>query len=58
MRIECPLGPVPSSLRNGQVVLDADTGNPDDAVDVLDVAFDFAPDLVRMIGDLANCQGP
>ena len=56
--VECPLGSVPSSLRNSQVVLDADASDSDDAVDVLDIAFDFTPDLVRMIGDLANCQGP
>ena len=56
--VECPLGSFPSSLGNRQVVFDADAGNSDDAVYVLDVAFDFAPDLVRMIRDLANCQGP
>ncbi len=58
VRIECSLGSVPSSLGNSKVVFDAYAGNSDDAVDVLDVAFDFAPHLVRMIGNLANCQGP
>ena len=56
--VECPLGSVSSSLRNSQMVFDADAGDSDDAVHVLDIAFDFTPDLVRMTGDLANCQGP
>ncbi len=35
-----------------------DAGDPDDAVDILDVALDLTRDAIRVIGNLANCQGP
>ncbi len=36
----------------------ADPGDPNDAVNVLDVTLDITGDAIRVIGNLANCQGP
>ena len=52
------LRPVPGALWDLEVIVDADAGDADDAVDVLDVAFDIAGDPVRMIRDFSSCQRP
>lgn len=53
-----PLRPIPRALRNLEVIVDADAGDADDAVNVLDVAFDIAENTVGVIRDLTSCQGP
>lgn len=58
MRVERPLRPVAHACGNLEVVADPDTGDPNHAVHILNVAFNLAANPVRMVRDLANCQGP
>ncbi len=41
-----------------EVIVDADSSDSNHAVDVFDVTFNLAPNLVGMAWDFTNCQGP
>jgi hypothetical protein len=56
MELQCPLGDLPVAFRNLQMVLDANRGDERSAINVLDVAFDFAPELLRMAWNSARFQ--
>lgn len=56
--IERPLSAVPSAGGDLQVVLHANAHDADDAINVLDVAFNLAPDFVRVVRNLSCCQRP
>ena len=58
MCVQGALRPVTHSLGDLQVVLHPNPSDADDTVDIFDVAFDLAPDLIWMRWNLANCQGP
>ena len=58
VRIDRPLRALAHASGNLDAVTNPDARNAHDAVDIFDVAFDLAPDLVGMIRNLADCQGP
>ena len=60
-RLMCVEGALRSIAGTGgdlEVIVDADSSDSNHAVDVFDVTFNLAPNLVWMAWDFTNCQGP
>ena len=58
MGVDRALRPIARAGGNLEVITHPDASNAHDAVDIFDVAFDLAPNLVGMVRNLADCQGP
>ncbi len=58
MGVEGALRTIAGTGGDLEVIVDADSSDTNHAIDVLDVTFNFAPNLIRMAWDFTNCQGP
>ena len=58
MCVDCALRSIARTGWDFEVIVDADSGDANNAVDVFDVTFHLAPNLIRMARDFTNCQGP
>ena len=56
MLLDGSLGGLAGSRRYLQMILDADAGDTNHAVDIFDVAFDFTPNSIGDGRDLTHCQ--